>query len=170
MSKGFYTLTVLLFLFSAMTNGQTARMNAEPTNIAGMVQAFNRSFPQEKVFLHFDNTSYFQGETIWFKAFVVNATTFMRSKSTVLYVDLLSPTGVLLEQQKLKIVAGQADGCFQLLEQSTAQARELRGILPYPSGYYEIRAYTQYMLNFNEDIVFSRVLPVFKQPVQRGSV
>ena len=164
MSKGFYTLTVLLLFFSTMTNGQTARMNTEPTNIAGMVQAFNRSFPQEKVFLQFDNTSYFQGETIWFKAFVVNATTFMRSKSTVLYVDLLSPTGVLLEQQKLKIVAGQADGCFSLLEQSTTQARELRGIQPYPSGYYEIRAYTQYMLNFDENIVFSRVLPVFKQP------
>jgi hypothetical protein len=132
------------------------------------VHEFNLSFPQEKVYLQFDNTSYFQGETIWFKAFVVNASTLTRAKSTVLYVDLLSPTGVLLDQQKLKIAAGQADGCFHLYDKSTEQARELRGVLPYPSGYYEIRAYTQNMLNFNESIIFSRVLPVFQEPVVPG--
>lgn len=97
------------------------------------VHEFNLSFPQEKVYLQFDNTSYFQGETIWFKAFVVNASTLTRAKSTVLYVDLLSPTGVLLDQQKLKIAAGQADGCFHLYDKSTEQARELRGVLPYPA-------------------------------------
>ena len=47
---------------------------------------FNREFQQEKVFLQFDNTSYFQGETIWFKAFVVNASDLTRSSSGVLYV------------------------------------------------------------------------------------
>lgn len=60
---------------------------------------------------------------------------------------------VLLQQQKLKIVAGQADGRIQLVVYATEQARELRGVRPYPSGYYEIRAYTQYMLNFDSDII-----------------
>ena len=31
----------------------------------------NQLFPQEKVYLHFDNTSYYLGETMWFKAYVV---------------------------------------------------------------------------------------------------
>lgn len=128
---------------------------------AGNIHQFNGIFPQEKVYLQFDNTGYYQGETIWFKAFVVNASGLTRTRSTVLYVDLLSPNGVLLEQKKLKIIAGQADGCFVLMDGSTEQARELRGILPYPSGYYEIRAYTQYMLNFNQHLEFSRVLPSF---------
>ena len=35
--------------------------------------AFNRLFPQEKVYLHFDNTGYFKGETIWYKAYVARA-------------------------------------------------------------------------------------------------
>ena len=135
---------------------------------AGNVHQFNQIFAQEKVYLMFDNTSYFQGETIWFKAFVVNASKLTRARSTVLYVDLLSPNGVLLQQLKLKIRAGQADGCFNLMDGSVGQARELRGLLPYPSGYYEIRAYTQYMLNFNPGIVFSRVLPVFKTPIVEG--
>ena len=32
---------------------------------------FNVAVPQEKVYLHFDNTGYFANETMWFKAYVV---------------------------------------------------------------------------------------------------
>ena len=32
---------------------------------------FAQGFPQERVYLHFDNTSYFKGEQIWYKAYVV---------------------------------------------------------------------------------------------------
>ena len=34
------------------------------------VYHFSRNYPQEKVWLHFDNAGYFQGDTIWFKAYV----------------------------------------------------------------------------------------------------
>ena len=135
---------------------------------AGNIHQFNELFPQEKVYLQFDNTAYFQGDDIWFKAFVVKSSNLGRSESGVLYVDLLSPNGVLLQQQKLKIVAGQADGRIELMDYSTEQARELRGVRPYPSGFYEIRAYTQYMLNFDESIIFSRVFPVYQTPEQEG--
>ncbi len=40
---------------------------------SGNIHQFNNLFPQEKVYLEFDNTAYFQGEIIWFKAFVNNA-------------------------------------------------------------------------------------------------
>ena len=135
---------------------------------AGNIHLFNREFPQEKVYLQFDNTCYYQGETVWFKAFVVNASNLTRATSTILYVDLLSPNGVLLEQKKVKLTAGQGDGSFTLVDVSTAQARSLRGILPYPSGYYEIRAYTQFQLNFSDDLTFSRVIPVYKTPLSDG--
>ena len=136
---------------------------------AGNIHQFNELFPQEKVYLQFDNTSYYTGETIWFKAFVTSASTLGRAQSKVLYVDLLSPTGVLLKQQKLKIVAGQADGSFPLLDGSTAQAREKRGVVGYPSGFYEVRAYTSYMLNFEDEILFSRVLAVYDPPKEEGN-
>ena len=135
---------------------------------AGNIHQFNTIFPQEKVYLQFDNTAYFAGETIWFKAFVVKASNLQRAESTVLYVDLLSPSGVVLQQQKLKIKGGQADGCIMLTDQSTEQARSLRGILPYPSGYYEVRAYTQFMMNFSQDAIFSRVFPVYAKPDKDG--
>ena len=87
---------------------------------AGNIHQFNSLFPQEKVYIQFDNTSYYTGETIWFKAFVTNASTLGRAQSKILYVDLLSPTGVLLKQEKLKIVAFQDDVSFVLMDGASA--------------------------------------------------
>ena len=136
--------------------------------LAGNIHQFNSEFPQEKVYLQFDNTAYFQGEVIWFKAFVTHATTLKRAPSKVLYVELLSPNGVVLEQHKLKIVAGQCDGAFPLIDESTSQSRALRGMTDYPSGFYEIRAYTQNMFDFGQETFFSRVLPVLAKPKKDG--
>ncbi len=135
---------------------------------ADKIHQFNTLFPQEKVYLEFDNTAYFQGENIWYKAFVTNASTLEQAPSGVLYVDFLAPTGQLLLQQKLKIKAGQADGIIPLLDAGTQQTREKRGIVAYPSGFYEIRAYTQNMLDFSPEAIFSRVIPVYTQPKYVG--
>lgn len=135
---------------------------------AGNIHQFNSIYPQEKVYLQFDNTSYYTGETIWFKAFVVNASNLDRTKSRILYVELLSPTGTLLQRDKYMIVAGQADGSITLIDAATSQAREKRGMTNYPSGFYEIRAYTSYMQNFPDDIIFSRVIAVYEKPDAEG--
>ena len=114
------------------------------------INAFNRMYPQEKVYLHFDNTAYFLEETIWFKAYVMAANAQRQSQlSKVLYVELLSPEGAVLETKKYPIVNGGCHGEFHLDSL-------------YLSGYYEVRAYTRYMLNFGDDAVFSRVFPVYK--------
>ena len=142
--------------------------SSELIKFADNIHRFNSLFPQEKVYLEFDNTAYFQGENIWFKAFVAHASTLERAPSGVLYVDFLAPTGQLILQQKLKIVEGQADGAIPLLDAGTLQTREKHGILAYPSGFYEIRAYTQNMLDFSPDAIFSRVIPVYTQPKYEG--
>ena len=50
--------------------------------------------PPERVYLHFDNTAYFLGETIWFKAFVTsNNDDRPTTLSRVLYVELVAPEG-----------------------------------------------------------------------------
>ena len=132
------------------------------------INHFNRLCPQEKVYLHFDNTAYFQGETIWFSATVVKATDGRVADSKVLYVELLSPTGVVLRQQKLRVVEGRCHGSFPLVDASVEEANAKRGVLGYPSGYYEVRAYTRAMLNFDSHGCFSRVFPVYKAPEKEG--
>lgn len=141
----------------------------ELMRFADNIRQFNSVYPQEKVYLQFDNTSYYTGEVIWFKAFVVNAPTLGLARSKVLYVDLMSPDGTLLQQQKLKIEDGQADGSFTLMDGAVSQARLKRGIIGYPSGFYEIRAYTSYMLNFGDETVFSRVFAVYDKPKEDGN-
>ncbi len=168
-------LTLVLsvpFLYAAKAKKQKAYESLDPTNalmrFAGNIHQFNNIFPQEKVYLEFDNTAYFQGETIWFKAFVTHATTFKNAPSKVLYVDLIAPNGEVLRKQKHKIVGGQCDGAFKLLDVGTSQSREKRGMTIYPSGFYEIRAYTQNMLDFSKEAIFSRVIPVYTKPELEG--
>ena len=146
----------------------SAVYSSELMKFADNINQFNSMFPQEKVYLEFDNTAYFQGENIWFKAFVTHATTLERAPSGVLYVDFLAPTGQLILQQKLKIEEGQADGAIALLDGGTYQTREKVGIQAYPSGFYEIRAYTQNMLDFSPEAIFTRVIPVYTQPKYVG--
>lgn len=111
---------------------------------------FNRVFPQEKVYLHIDNTGYYMDETLWYKAYVfsTDADT-LGSRSGVLYVELVDPYGEVVKSQKCKIEHGQARGQM-----------ELNSLLH--SGFYELRAYTRYMLNWGSDAVFSRVIPIFE--------
>ena len=63
----------------------------EVTTFARNILTFNREHPQENVYLQMDNLSYFIGDTIWFKAYVMNATTLRPTETSgVLYVELLN--------------------------------------------------------------------------------
>lgn len=100
------------------------------------VVTFNRLMPQEKVYMQFDNTGYYLGDTIWFKAWVVQADNLAPTTlSHVLYVDLVAPEGYCVSTQKFKIENGEARGQI-VLEDSVG------------GGYWEVRGYTRYMLDF----------------------
>ena len=102
---------------------------------------FNKAYPQEKVYLHMDNRSYFIGDTIWFKAYVMDATTLHPTQTSgVLYVELLNEMGVEVEHLKMRLENGMCHGGFTLKNE-------------YRTGYYEIRAYTRYMLNFGNSFL-----------------
>lgn len=151
-----------------ITVSDNADYTSEMMRFVDSVNIFNKMFPQEKIYLEFDNTAYFQGEDIWYKAFVRDATSLEQAPSQVLYVDFLTPTGKVIQQQRLKVVNGQADGKIPLLDTGTQQSRDKRGITAYPSGFYEVRAYTQNMLDFSPEAIFSRVIPVYTQPKYVG--
>ena len=122
----------------------------------GNIDAFNRLFPQEKVYLHFDNTGYFRGETMWFCAYVLRADRrSLTDLSRVLYVELLDPTGEVVQARKVRLEDGRGSGSFKL-DKLLA------------SGFYEVRAYTRYMLNWDAAWAFSRVFPVFDAPKREG--
>ncbi|MBQ5715941.1 MAG: hypothetical protein IIV60_06215, partial [Alistipes sp.] len=156
--RKYFLLFITLFI-AASTFAQKADSLAELLmNRAITVRNFGKSLPQEKVYIHFDNTSYYQGDKIWFQCYVVTAD---KNKPTdlskTLYVELLNPEGIVIEKHTLPIVDGRCHGDFSLVH------------LPFHSGFYEVRAYTRYMINFGDDTIFSRVFPVFDLPEVVGN-
>ncbi|MBE6267423.1 MAG: hypothetical protein E7092_00275 [Bacteroidales bacterium] len=142
--KLIYTLALLLFI-------STATVAQSPLDtIAMRAIMVNQLFPQERVYLHFDNTAYYLGETMWFKAYTTSGLADNEKPiSKVLYVELCAPEGYVVETKKYKLDKnGHCHGEFDLKPSLL-------------SGYYEIRAYTRYMLNWGEDAIFSRVFPVY---------
>ena len=117
-----YTLIALLLCSMTVSRAQTNSFQALLSYVQNVYQ-FSQICPQEKVYLHFDNTAYFQGDVIWFSAYVVDAASHMPASSKVLYVELLSPNGVVLKQLKLKVENGRAHGSLPLVDASTDQAR-----------------------------------------------
>ena len=153
-------IVFLFFLFLCMqVNGQELDIDDELSKLTPFFQAlrnFSNTIPQEKVYLHFDNTSYYQSDNIWFKCYVTSGQHQLSELSKTLYVELLNPGGETIAKRILKIENGQCHGDFSLNH------------LPFYSGFYEVRAYTKYMLNFGDDVIFSRLLPVFNKPKVEG--
>ncbi len=150
----------LYILFLVLLALPLHAQSEETSRILSYIQKamnFNKVVPQEKVYLHFDNMGYFENETLWFKAYVTRTYDGHASDlSKVLYVELLNPTGDVLQTLKYPIDSlGQSHG-----------EMKLDTILG--SGLYEVRAYTRYMTNWGTNAVFSRVIPIFKTPKTEG--
>ena len=156
---------------SGTTNSQTDRL-----------MPFGKIMPQEMAFVHMDNTCYFLGDTLFYKAYVQRSDTGKPTNlSEVLYVELLNQDGYLVERQVLRLKGGQASSSFCL--EDTLYA-----------GFYELRAYTRWQLNFGRkehphdqymhrwflkkeyakeyfvdyDKLYSRVFPVYDKPEEPG--
>lgn len=153
-------------------------------SFADRLAGFGKALPQEKVFVHMDNTCYFLGDTIWFKAYTRQTNTGKPSTvSKLLYVELLDNDGYLVERKLIEMKDGCGDGWF-----------ELKGDSSIFSGFYELRAYTRWQLNWGEyqhehlkvidswfynkdcareyfrdyDKLYSRVFPVYDKPLEPG--
>ena len=149
--KMFEFIRALCFILFWCVFHLTLAQNNNFSKIDRILSLFSNVFPQEKVYLHLDNTGYFRGETIWFAAYIVRTDGVQEDLSKTLYVELLNPVGEVFETQKLHIENGRAHGQIELKNK------------PVPTGFYEIRAYTRYMLNWDAAGIFSRVIPIFKE-------
>ncbi len=155
MPKHSFTIIVFfvvsLFTFATPVDSLFARFKT--------AAGFDYNYPREKVFVHLDNNAYLEGETLWFKAYVVRASTLRPTDlSRVLYAELLNDKGSVVQRKLLRIDSlGQANGEFELN-------------LPVKAGYYEVRAYTREMTNWGEAACFSRVIPVFATNKKRDAL
>ena len=172
----------LLFIIYMCTCWGTKDAFTNTDTLFQKVQGFGIGLPQEKVYLHLDNTCYFLSDTVWYKGYVTRSDKgTLTDLSKILYVELLTPDGYLVERQQLEMKGGTANGAFVLTDSLYA-------------GYYELRAYTRWMLNFGQcehphisskkfdfysrkmrddyfkdyEKLYSRVFPVYNKPKEEG--
>lgn len=110
------------------------------------------SYPQEKVYVVTDRDAYFAGDTVRFRAFLVDAASHRSAAfgSKFIYVELLNPFGDVVERVKIKSSNGIFAGILPTLE-----------VLA--EGNYTLRAYTRFMENAGKEFFFRRSVPIFSQ-------
>jgi len=141
----FLILSVLFTInFSSSAQTDTVSIN---TLIAKTNKAFN-DYPAEKIYLHFDKPYYAIADTVWFKAYVTENQNLLSGISKIVYVDVINQKDSLIQTIKLPITAGVANGNFPLDQ------------VNYKQGNYHIRAYTMWMLNFDNPAYFNKTFYV----------
>lgn len=173
------TYSLLMFLFFCLSMAAQDKMES----MVNKLKAFGVRLPQEQVFLHMDNSCYYLGDTIFYKAYVSRGDNGRPTDlSGILYCELLDNDGYLVERQMIELKEGEGNGNFALTDTMLY------------SGYYELRAYTRWQLNwgikerphsrwaenyfFNKSMakdyfrdyekLYSRVFPVYDRPLSPG--
>ena len=119
-------------------------------NIKQRILNYYARLPQEIIYVHTDRAYYVPGDTIWFRAHIVDAVTHTPiSRSRYVYVELLDNAADTLVQRI--IVKCGPDGIFanQLI-----LPRHLHG------GTYTLAAYTQWMRNFSVERFYYKQLTI----------
>lgn len=114
-------------------------------------------FPQEKLYLHTDKSAYIAGDTIWFRAHVVDAATHIPATvSRCVYVELINQSDSVIH--RVRVCLSDSIYC---------------GYMPIPisvpQSSYHLCAYTRFMENLNQDCLFDVELPVIN-PVITGNI
>ena len=138
------------------------RMLQEKTDTLDIQQRilnYYQKVPQEQIYVHTDKPYYVPGDTIWFRAHLVDAVTHTPiSRSRYVYMELRNQQPDTLVQRI--IVKCDSDGVFA---NAITLPRDLKG------GSYTLAAYTQWMRNFSAERFFYKQLLVVANTSLSGS-
>lgn len=108
----------------------------------------------DKVYVQTDKPYYTTGETIWLKAYVVEAIRHLKSPhSQIVYVELIDPADSIVASRRLMV-------------EDVGAAGDIRLSPDWPSGNYTLRAYTNYMRNAEEQYFYRQSIPVWFQDIE----
>jgi hypothetical protein len=133
---------LVFYLTATQLTAQVAPGNI--TDVKEKADLFFKKYPQEKVYLHLDRPSYWANEDIWFKAYLANSP----QKENNLYVELVNSSGDIVSKKMYWAENGLAYGDFQLPDTIV-------------SGVYQIRAYTNWMRNFDDGLFFMKNMVIW---------
>ena len=146
--KPYQNRFVLFFiLFGSLTFHsfyQFSDQEKKEQQVLAKTNLFNLRFPQERIYLHLDRQSYWANDNIWFKAYVKHSPI----NEGNLYIEIINATGEVVNKNIVWVQNGLAYGDFHLADTLS-------------SGVYQIRAYTNWMRNFDEVWFFRKDLVIW---------
>lgn len=114
------------------------------TRVVNNFMVLRQARMQEKVWLHTDRPSYHAGDTIRFRAFLVDAATHQPSPySRFVYVDLVNRQDSVLKKVKLALIDSVFAGYITVPEDIV-------------QGEYFLRSYSYWMQNLGEDYIYKK--------------
>ena len=117
-------------------------------DIGAAFSKYNNSLLTEKVFTHTDKNFYLAGEIIWFKLYLVNGgDNKPLDVSKVAYVEILDRDQKSVLQGKIALDKGTGNGSLYIP-------------LSFNSGVYRLRAYTNWMKNFDPGYYFEKPVTI----------
>ena len=138
-----------LLLIGLFANSPTAIAQITPEVALQQLDGYHAAYPQEKVYLHHDKTFYASGETLWFKAYLVDAIEHaFLTPSQIVHVELVNPEEKVVQKLTLEIKNGGAAGDIYISPD-------------WAVGNYQLRAYTQYMRNFEKPFFYQKEIPIY---------
>lgn len=111
-----------------------------------LLNRYNKQVPQEKAYIHFDNTAYLPGETVFYQSYLmIGADPSWLSRN--FYIDWLDEEGNLVDRTVAPVLGFSASGSFTI-------PQNLKGNI------LQAVAYTRWMLNFDSAFLFRKTLPL----------
>jgi hypothetical protein len=130
-SKFVFSICIFSLSVFSVVSAQQSFTKATATKFA----KFWHFTPQEKIYIHTDKPYYSAGETIWLKAYLLNAATHRNdTKSRFVYVELIDKSDSVMSRIKIRKDSCGFSGHISLKPSTQA-------------GQYTLRAYTTWMQN-----------------------
>ena len=93
----------ILYLLLSVVMTVFAQAQLFPDTVAGRLWQQTCLFPNEKIHLHTDRSLYMGGDTLWFRAYLVNALDNKPEKtSRYVYAELVNPFGNVVNRVKIR--------------------------------------------------------------------
>lgn len=120
----------------------------EMTPVIDKFRSYAGKAIQEKIFLHTDREFYVAGEIVWFRIYYVDGSSHKPLQfSKVVYVEILNEKNEPVQQAKISLLSNESRGSFYLPTSLN-------------TGYYTIKAYTNWMKNFDAGYFFEKKIAV----------
>ena len=123
-------------------------------NVDAAIAAYATAFSPERAYFHYDKSAYSAGETIWFKAYLMNEIV-PANESKTLYIDWIDDKGKLILHAVRPLADAVTNGMFEVPAD-------------YKGKMINVRAYTRWMLNFDSAFIYYKAIPIIAKEATTG--